>query len=396
MASKHRNMFQKNKTQETTENGRSDEEKAETFASHLAFDQVWYPDLLFTLKRILPSAYYLILQSYLTNRYSVVCHGDKLSGYIRIKASVPQGSVPGPLLHLVCTADIPTQTSTHMATFAGDISVLSNSNELRARNDRPCRIYSVTKIQWIRQGQQALQTNRQAAGWGELSLPPCNRNTNRLQNPDGTWAKSDSEIANLFGTHLSNIFVPHPDNPDPIHTRTVLNDLDSPLPMSVPPPAFSPSEVKYAISKLPTKKVPGFDLITSTILRQNSHSTIQQCQRVVDNIASCLEQKQYCSAAFLDVAQAFDREVIRLHRVRCLHHPGLNSAEGGIGGWESLPSPNDPGTVGRAAIPTSTDASTSRRRDSGYSTTARKARTSEDRYTREIGKAAKLNETERC
>ncbi|KAL1138955.1 hypothetical protein AAG570_009017 [Ranatra chinensis] len=96
------------------------------------------------------------------------------------------------------------------------------------------------------------------------------------------------------------------DNPDPIHTRTVLNDLDSPLPMSVPPPAFSSSKVKYAISKLPT---PGFDLITSTILRQNSHSTIQQCQRVVDNIASCLEQKQYCSAAFLDVAQAFDRPV---------------------------------------------------------------------------------------
>ncbi|KAL1117158.1 hypothetical protein AAG570_004485 [Ranatra chinensis] len=128
-----------------------------------------------------------------------------------------------------------------------------------------------------------------------------------FSNPDGTWAKSDSEIANLFGTHLSNIFVPHPDNPDPTHTRTVLNDLDSPLPMSVPPPAFSPSEVKYAISKLPTKKAPGFDLITSTILRQNSHSTIQQCQRVVDNIASCLEQKQYCSAAFLDVAQAFDR-----------------------------------------------------------------------------------------
>ncbi|KAL1116709.1 hypothetical protein AAG570_005181 [Ranatra chinensis] len=217
------------------------------------------------------------------------------------------------------------------------------------------------------------------------------KNHNQISNPDGTWAKSDSEIANLFGTHLSNIFVPHPDNPDPTHTRTVLNDLDSPLPMSVPPPAFSPSEVKYAISKLPTKKAPGFDLITSTILRQlpkkailfltyiynsvlrttyfpllrkfsqikmipkpnkpaklpssyrpisllpllgklleellykrlvilldpiipdhqfgfrNSHSTIQQCQRVVDNIASCLEQKQYCSAAFLDVAQAFDR-----------------------------------------------------------------------------------------
>ena len=37
------------------------------------------------------------------------------------------------------------------------------------------------------------------------------------------------------------------------------------------------------------------------------HSTTQQCHRVVDTIASTLEQKQYCSAAFLDEAQAFDR-----------------------------------------------------------------------------------------
>ncbi|KAL1115398.1 hypothetical protein AAG570_007428 [Ranatra chinensis] len=39
-------------------------------------------------------------------------------------------------------------------------------------------------------------------------------------------------------------------------------------------------------------------------------------------------------------------EVVRLPRGPCLHHPGLNSAEGGIGGWESLPSPNDPDTDG--------------------------------------------------
>ncbi|KAL1129521.1 hypothetical protein AAG570_012466 [Ranatra chinensis] len=76
---------------------------------------------------------------------------------------------------------------------------------------------------------------------------------------------------------------------------------------------------------------------------------------------------------------AAKQEVVRLHGGRCLHHPGLNSAEGGIGGWESLPSPNDPGTDGRAAIPTSADTSTPRRRDSCHSTTPRKARTSENR-----------------
>ncbi|KAL1139768.1 hypothetical protein AAG570_006745 [Ranatra chinensis] len=61
-------------------------------------------------------------ESYLNNRYSVVCLDDKLSEYIQIKVSVPQGSVLGPLLYLIYSADIPTQTLTHMATFADDIS----------------------------------------------------------------------------------------------------------------------------------------------------------------------------------------------------------------------------------------------------------------------------------
>lgn len=40
---------------------------------------------------------------------------------------------------------------------------------------------------------------------------------------------------------------------------------------------------------------------------RESHSTIQQCHRVVDKIASALERKHYCTGAFLDVTQAFDR-----------------------------------------------------------------------------------------
>ncbi|KAL1132358.1 hypothetical protein AAG570_010314 [Ranatra chinensis] len=133
MASKRRNMFYQNKKQETTEIDQISfalEKKEYCGGVFLdvaqAFDRVWHPGLLFKLKRILPSTYYLILQSYLTNRYSVVCHGEKLSGYIQIKASVPQGSVLGPLLYLVYTADIPTQTSTSMATFADDICILSS------------------------------------------------------------------------------------------------------------------------------------------------------------------------------------------------------------------------------------------------------------------------------
>jgi hypothetical protein len=37
------------------------------------------------------------------------------------------------------------------------------------------------------------------------------------------------------------------------------------------------------------------------------HSTIEQTHRIVQRINEALERKQYCSAAFLDITQAFDR-----------------------------------------------------------------------------------------
>lgn len=46
--------------------------------------------------------------------------------------------------------------------------------------------------------------------------------------------------------------------------------------------------------------------------RQN-HSTIQQCHRIVNTINESLENRQYCTATFLDISQAFDK----------VWHPGL-------------------------------------------------------------------------
>jgi hypothetical protein len=40
---------------------------------------------------------------------------------------------------------------------------------------------------------------------------------------------------------------------------------------------------------------------------QSRHSTIQQTHRIVHRIAQAIEHKHYCSAAFLDVSQAFDK-----------------------------------------------------------------------------------------
>lgn len=220
----------------------------------------------------------------------------------------------------------------------------------------------------------------------ELSCP--------IKKADGSLALSDHDKANLFGEHLSNIFIPHhditPSNPQLVK----INDfLDSPLPMSLPIKHVSPNEVVNAIQRLKPNKSPGYDLITNKILKhlpkktilyltfifnsmlrlsyfpaiwklsivililkpgkppniatsyrpisllpvlgklfekivlkrlrpiieiqkvipnaqfgfRANHSTIQQVHRIVDKISSSFENKNYCPAVFLDVAQAFDR-----------------------------------------------------------------------------------------
>jgi hypothetical protein len=46
---------------------------------------------------------------------------------------------------------------------------------------------------------------------------------------------------------------------------------------------------------------------------RKAHSTIQQCHRLADSINRELEKREYCSAVFLDISQAFDK----------VWHPGL-------------------------------------------------------------------------
>jgi len=46
---------------------------------------------------------------------------------------------------------------------------------------------------------------------------------------------------------------------------------------------------------------------------RRAHSTIQQCHRLTDTINKAIEDHQYCTAAFLDISQAFDK----------VWHPGL-------------------------------------------------------------------------
>jgi len=76
--------------------------------------------------------------------------------------------------------------------------------------------------------------------------------------------------------------------------------------------SYRPISLLSTISKLLEKLIlPKIDPLLDAIPQhqfgfRHSHSTIQQCHRVVHEINKTLEDKKCCSSVFLDVSQAFD------------------------------------------------------------------------------------------
>jgi hypothetical protein len=79
---------------------------------------------LFKIRKIVPHAYYKILESYLTDRRFQVKFKDELTTLRKTEASVPQGSVLGPILYLIYTSDLPTSDNT-TAAFVDDTAILA-------------------------------------------------------------------------------------------------------------------------------------------------------------------------------------------------------------------------------------------------------------------------------
>lgn len=67
----------------------------------------------------------MLLRSYLQDRMFQVKTEGSMSPICDIKAGVPQGSVLGPVLYTVFTADLPTSDNVLTATYADDTAVLS-------------------------------------------------------------------------------------------------------------------------------------------------------------------------------------------------------------------------------------------------------------------------------
>lgn len=93
-----------------------------------AFDSVWHNGLLYKLANSgLKKGYVMLVASYLHNRTFEVKVGDKTSTTRKVKAGVPQGSVLGPILYNLYTADIPTTEQTTSAFYADDSAYIASS-----------------------------------------------------------------------------------------------------------------------------------------------------------------------------------------------------------------------------------------------------------------------------
>ena len=94
-----------------------------------AFDKVWHPGLLYKIKKYLPITYFHLLKSYINGREFRTRINNSISNNSAIKSGVPQGSVLGPLLYLLYTADLPVNANTTTGTFADDTVILSANQD---------------------------------------------------------------------------------------------------------------------------------------------------------------------------------------------------------------------------------------------------------------------------
>lgn len=94
-----------------------------------AFDKVWHKGLLAKIKEAFPLPYYQLLKSYLEDRAFFVKVQESHSEVHSIEAGVPQGSVLGPVLYTLFTADIPTTLESMLFTFADDTAILATPTD---------------------------------------------------------------------------------------------------------------------------------------------------------------------------------------------------------------------------------------------------------------------------
>ena len=106
-----------------------------------AFDKVWHKGLIYKLQSVGISGNLLnLITSFLDNRFQRVLLNGQESGWLPIKAGVPQGSILGPLFFLVYINDLSDGLLSNVKLLADDTSLFSvvrnkNASSTQLNND---------------------------------------------------------------------------------------------------------------------------------------------------------------------------------------------------------------------------------------------------------------------
>ena len=95
-----------------------------------AFDRVWHGGLLHKLKSYgISGQIFGLTSSFLSNRRLRVVLDGKSSQEYPVNAGVPQGSILGPTLFLLCINDLPDDVICNIAIYADDTTLYSKYDQ---------------------------------------------------------------------------------------------------------------------------------------------------------------------------------------------------------------------------------------------------------------------------